>query len=312
MKPKIDYQPRGSVMLSRLMDYVKKARVLTHFNPFTSRIRFGCPHLLLCINVYTGCAFKCSYCYSQSYIRKHGNPRPKPHFKEHLLRDIKQARELNLNRLPVSISNSCDPMQPLEKTHQHTLYALRLLRENGFKKILLLTKNPSKILEKQYISIITPVDVSIQVTVPFIAIKSEEFEPNAPSVEARLDAVGELLKLGYSVTARVDPIIPNLGQTPDEIEQLLETLASKGVTAIISKCLRLQIKGDQDLYKRLKEFYRSNGKKYGWAYELNQGVRRETLQPVYDACKKQGIKFYTCIDKNMFPESHSCCRLGMK
>ncbi len=155
------------VMLSlgMLQSYERQAKVLKRFNPFRLKT---CP-LRLEVNVYTGCAFQCIYCYARAYIRDFEKPRCKSNFEENLKKDVKKAVEIGLNKLPVSTSNSCDPLQPLEDKYGHTLFTIKLLTENDFP--IIITKNPSKLLESKYLEAMDSKRTLIEVTA--INMKSE-------------------------------------------------------------------------------------------------------------------------------------------
>jgi len=55
------------------------------------------------------------------------NPRIKKNFKGRLDRDIKEYCDLGLPKIPVYLSSNCEPFQPLEEEHRHSLYALQRL-----------------------------------------------------------------------------------------------------------------------------------------------------------------------------------------
>ncbi len=291
-----------------LQDYEKYAKVLKKFNPFRPKI---CP-LRLEVNVYTGCAFQCVYCYARAYIRGFDKPRRKPNFEENLKRDVERAVEIGLNKLPVSISNSCDPLQPLEDKYEHTLYTIRLLTENGF-PIIVVTKNPSKLLESKYLEAMDSKRTLIETTIISLDLKS--FEPNAPSPMERMEAAKRLVEVGFNVAIRVDPIIPRFGeipgQSPSDLEALVEKICEIGVKLVIAKCLRLvgaTAKASPVFYYGLRPYYKSYGVWTGNCYELKDDVKRMLHMPIYSACLKRGIGYSTCLDSVDFPYSTTCDR----
>jgi DNA repair photolyase len=294
--------------LEALQNYEKQAKVLKRFNPFRSKT---CPFRLE-VNVYTGCAFQCIYCYARAYIRGFEKPRCKPSFEENLKKDVKKAVEIGLNKLPVSISNSCDPLQPLEDKYGHTLLTVKLLTENGF-PIIIVTKNPSKLLESKYLEAMDSKRTLIEVTV--INLDSKSFEPNTPPPMERIAAAGELVEVGFNVAIRIDPIIPRfgeiLGQSPSEIETLIENIREIGVKLVVAKCLRLvgaTAKAHPAFYYGLRPYYKIHGVWTGNCYELRNDVKQILHMPVYSACLKHGIGYSTCLDDVDLPGSTPCDR----
>lgn len=297
-------------LLERLNEFDKKSKILKRFNPFESSRSFGCTPRL-CVNVYTGCFFNCIYCYSRSYIPNFDKPRCKQNYEANLKRDIERALELGLGNLLVSVSNSCDPFQPLERVYKHTLYAIKRLIENGF-RLILLTKNPAQLLEKQYLSALDPKNAIIEVTIPFLD-NVGFFEPCAPSSQERIDAVCNLVNAGFIVSARIDPVIPRfgevLGQSSDEIAALVEKLSQVGVKHVVAKCLRLTgvtARANPVFYHALVPFYKANGYWAGNCYVIRDEVKKELLSPVYQACERYGLKLSTCTDHVQFLNSRFC------
>jgi DNA repair photolyase len=281
---------------------------LTRFNLFHSR---SCPERLE-VNVYTGCAFQCTYCFARAYIRDFDKPRCKQNFEKRLERDIKDALRLGLDKLPVSISNSCEPFQPLEDKYRHALLAIKLLTESGF-RILILTKNPAKLLDIELLEAMDSKKTFIEATIPFQ--NSKFFEPNALPTTERIQAVAELIKHGFTVAVRVDPIIPQYGnipgQTASEIETLIEKLHDARVKFIIAKCQRLvgaTAKVHPELYYGLRPFYVANGSWTGNCYELKDEVKQKLHVPIYQACNQHNMLYSTCLDNVHFPNSVRCDR----
>ncbi|MEM0056952.1 MAG: DUF1848 family protein [Candidatus Geothermarchaeota archaeon] len=295
-----------STLETRLWKYNKDAKILKVFNPFRSR---RCP-LRLEVNVYVGCAYQCKYCYSRAYIRNFDKPRCKPNFEKNLAEDVKRALEMGLNELPVNISNSCDPFQPLENKYKHSLFAMKLLIENNF-HLIVLTKNPSKLLKHEYLNALDPKKAFIEVTIT--KLNSWIFEPRAPSSLERIKAIADLIKLGFTVCVRIDPIIPCFkgvpGQTPSEINALIEKLYNVGVKVVIGKCLRLTsaiAAKYPDFYYSLKPYYVANGVWINNYYDLKDEIKRQLHAPIYRACSEYNMLYFTCLDKVSFPTAAAC------
>jgi DNA repair photolyase len=238
------------------------------------------------------------------------NPKPKEDFRNSLEKDIQRYCSSGFPKYPVYVSSNCEPLQPLEDEYRHTLYALKKLTEKDF-PILIMTKNPSKLLEPDYVKALNKSKTMIQVTIPFL---NNRFEPNAPTPNERIRAVGSLTTLGFQVVARVDPVIPVYdgieGQSVEEIDSLVYKLHGVGVNLVVSKCLRL-VNGIKKMYPRLydclKPYYRINRSEESHC-ELNCESKQKLLTPIYEACNKYGMKMATCVDGRHvnFPASIRC------
>lgn len=302
--PSVSSRPSGE---GRGGDLLGGLRVLAPFNPFKSRKDFPCP-LRLTLNVYVGCSFGCKYCYGQSYIRAFGRPRAKRDFERNLERDIATLKERGI-RPWVSISNSTDPLQSLERRYRHTLYALRRLLDEGF-PVLVVTKNPRMLLEPEYLEAIGRGFTKIHVTIPFL--QPSPLEPHGPPPEDRIEAIRELISLGFDVGVRVDPVIPRvgeIGQSEEELRLLLWRLAEAGVRRIYAKVLRLmgRLKALQGpFYASLKPYFQRAGIWKGSYFVLSEEERARVLSPLVEFAHDLGMEVFTCTDRVGLPGVRRC------
>jgi len=158
------------------------------------------------LDPYTGCAHGCLYCYASSYIPNFFSPRPKKDFIARLERDLNKAE-----KLPISISNSSDPYQPLEKKRMLTRKTLELLNEFSFPAMIVtksdLVLRDIPIIEKGKNAVaftITSMDDSL----------SLKLEPNAPPSSRRILALKRMHEIGVKTIARIDPLIPEVNEHP--------------------------------------------------------------------------------------------------
>jgi hypothetical protein len=131
---------------------------------------------------------------------------------------------------PVHLSNSTDPLQPLEQQHRHTLFALERLAEhrNRFTTVTLLTKSPAVLMDDRYIRVLhrlgeLPADhprrswfdaqgrppLRLECSLAFFNDEHRRLlDPAAPSVESRMEALRFLRKQNLPVYLRIDPLFP--------------------------------------------------------------------------------------------------------
>lgn len=298
------------LLTERLTKFGKSSKIIKLFNPNDSRTEFGCP-LRLCINTYVGCSHQCSYCYNH-WMKGFDNPHIKANFEKALRADIEKIFLYGLDKLVVSISNSTDPFQePIESTYKHSLFALKALKDRGL-KIMILTKNPKKLLENEYLDAMDREKTAIEVSIGFFKDRGH-LEPHAPSIEERISSAGQLIAKGFKKLAvRVDPIIPQEigGQTPEEIAILIKRLKDVGITHVISKVFRLVgaiQKTNPNFFKAAKDHYIRNGAKWHKNYYLLPVDKKAALlNMVYDACQEEGMVLSVCYEDFRMPGASRC------
>ncbi len=294
----------------RIHSFDKKSKVIKLFNPHKSRDEFGCPPRL-CINTYVGCSHKCAYCYNW-WMRGFEKPREKKSFKKALNHDVKMVFDYSLENLIVSISNSTDPLQqPLENTFKHTLLSLKTLKENKI-NVLIISKNPGALLDKEYIKSLDPERTAFEVTIAFYKDR-KELEPFAPFIKDRINAVKELINLGFDKFAvRIDPLIPVEigGQTDSELDLLINAIKNAGVNHVIAKVFRLvgAIQMEYpEFYYQSKEYYKNAGAKwFKNCYMLPFEHRTNLLERINNICLRAGIQLSTCYENVNLPQTIKC------
>jgi DNA repair photolyase len=206
---------------------VTRPRVIKWYCPFADQREFPSGHRY-CINVYTGCQHECQYCYATGYIT--AEPNCKNRFRHELCKDLEALEACDVPPAPVHLSNSTDPLQPLEQQHRHTLFVLERLAEHRkrFTTVTLLTKNPAVLMDDRYVQVLhrlseLPPDHTrrpwfdahgcpgLRVECSLAFFKDEHrrlLDPAAPSVESRMESLRFLQKAGLPVFLRIDPLFP--------------------------------------------------------------------------------------------------------
>jgi DNA repair photolyase len=197
-------------------DTVKKASLKTRtyalYAPQAKRDKFPAS-IRCCMNTYGGCPHRCKYCYVNNYIVNADKPREKEGLLKKGIRDIKDMKELGLSAVPLHISNSTDPLQErLEIETKTTFKLLRVIADNReqFTTVTILTKNPLLASYEPYLSVLKAIE-PCQVEVSLIFNNDETrafYEPDAPTVQSRLDGIRRLRDAGIKVSLRIDPLMP--------------------------------------------------------------------------------------------------------
>lgn len=154
-----------------------------------------------------GCQHDCSYCYAKSLLsfRKMWNVQ-RPAIAD--ISKVKKAiRKLNTGDI-VRLGGMTDCFQPLEKIKRVTYETIKMLNEKGV-GYLIVTKS-AIVADDEYIEIMDKNLAHIQITVTcFNDEKYKELGYEKASLPSdRIRAIEKLQKLGFDISLRLSPFIP--------------------------------------------------------------------------------------------------------
>jgi len=256
----------------------------------------------LTLNPYTGCDHHCVYCYASSYIPQFFECRPK---KDLISRVRKEAA--NLKGQIVSMSISSDPYPVIEEKAGLTRKCLEILSKYDC-QIQIITKSnlvvrDADILKKAHSM------VSLSITTEDDEV-SQIIEPNAPPSSARLQALEDLVSAGIPVAVRIDPIIPFVN---DSCENLVRTLVSLGAMHITSSTYKVRpdnwlrfSKALPEIAEKLKPLYFERGERLGRYVYLPKDLRCELMKKVSKLAAKYNVKFGACREGFGFLNTATC------
>jgi DNA repair photolyase len=160
------------------------------------------------INPYTGCQHGCSYCYARFMKRVTGHKEPWGEFVDVKINAADLLREeiKKKKRKRVWVSGVCDPYQPLEATYRLTRQCLEILAHHDW-PVVIQTRSPLVLRDIDIIQDAREFEVGFSVTTADERIR-ELFEPHAPPITDRIQALGELHKAGIRTYAMIAPVLP--------------------------------------------------------------------------------------------------------
>jgi len=225
--------------------------------------------------------------------------------KKNIFKDLK--RELpNLNRkIPITMSNSSDPYQPIEREYKITRKVLKMLSEF---KVQIITKSD---LVTRDSDLLSQMKAAVAITVTTLDEElAGKLEPLAPSPHDRLKAMEHLISHGIPVSARIDPIIPYINENAEELVKELSHIGVKHITSST-------FKPRYDSWRRLREtfpeeteklhsLYFDKGERKQNSSYLPEGLRLKLMKGVRQACKKHSISFATCREGLNINTAESC------
>ncbi len=170
--------------------------------------RSGIPGTDYCINPYVGCVHGCRYCYATFMKRFTGHTEQwgkfldiKINAPEVLKRQLKRAKKGG-----IIISSVTDAYQPIEVKYKLTKGCLEALVEYQFPASIL-TKSPLVLRDIDLFKRFEDIEIGITITTDNDSIR-KIFEPNAPPIGARLNALKTLHENGIKTYAFIGPVLP--------------------------------------------------------------------------------------------------------
>jgi DNA repair photolyase len=161
------------------------------------------------LNAYIGCQHQCVYCYAKFMKRFTGHREPwgafvdvKVNAPELLARELKKKKQKGR----VWMSGVCDAYQPLEKKYQLTRRCLEILIEEGW-PVTIQTKSPLVLRDIDILKRSADIEVGFTITTADEKVR-KIFEPGAPPVAKRIEALGTLHAEGIATFVMVAPMLP--------------------------------------------------------------------------------------------------------
>jgi len=201
------------------------------FNP----PEFGCLRGIASINITKGCAHGCVYCYARGF------PEAPPDGEVYLYKNLPELVEAELwkkKTLPnwVSFSTASDLFQPYDEILDVSYRVLKILLEAGI-GVVFLTKG---IAPQDFIDLFKKYPGKVKARIGLVSLNEQYrrvFEPYTASGSDRLEFIKALVDASVEVSVRVDPVVPYLVDSSDELERLFRAVVNIGVKNIALSCL---------------------------------------------------------------------------
>lgn len=306
-----------------------RPRVVKWYCPFACQKVFASGHRY-CINVYTGCAHGCVYCYAAGYEPETANS--KKAFEKQLCKDMDDLEAFDVPAAPVHLSNSTDPLQPLEERFGHTKFALeQILNHRGrFTTVTVLTKNPLRAVRLGYTDLFKELAAGgpgsngqpglvVEVSLAFLRENARRvYDPGAPSVPERMQGIRLLRQAGAAVVMRIDPLFPRSpvassknmadfglpeAQTIDDLKTLLAFAAENGVRHIVYSTAKITLprfRPPGKVMQKMKAVYEAAAAPEplvwrGGSWRLPQAVANEKVTgPFLELCSDYNLPAKFC------------------
>jgi DNA repair photolyase len=273
------------------------------------------------INLTSGCAHSCVYCYTRGYSTHPGEDRVVLY--RNTLSKLKEELAHKRKRpQAVYFSPSSDLFQPVPEVLELGYQVLEFLlsQEVG---VAFLSKGhiPGKTM-KLFFNNADKVRAQIGITTLDEGIQ-RMFEPNTASPGERIEQMAKLVAGGIATEARLDPILPGLTDTPDVLRHLFSALAKVGVKRVavstlflrnsVLESLKRNVR-NTELLQALLDFYRDAKRmaihaERSYVIALPSVVRNGIYTRIGRIAEEHGIGLVICACKN--PDlAHGTCNIG--
>lgn len=165
----------------------------------------------LACNLYRGCTHGCRYCYAPATMRTtgekwHGQAEPR---KDVLRLLEKDSLRLEGDRRSILFCFLCDPYQPLERTERLTRQAIEIMAQHHLNNQVL-TKGCADLIMED-LGLMKKAHTQLGLTLCFADDNlRQKWEPNASTVDDRLNILKTAHKAGMFTWVSLEPVIdPN-------------------------------------------------------------------------------------------------------
>ncbi len=270
------------------------------------------------INMYRGCSHGCIYCDSRSlcyHVAEDGRDFEDIEVKENALELLEAALKRKKKKCMIGTGAMTDPYIPLEYKLEYTKGALELIEKYGF-GVCVQTKSDRVLRD---IELLQRINNRTKAVVQMTLTTADEklckmLEPKVCGTKKRFEALKRLKDAGIPTVVWLDPILPFINDTKENIEGILEYCAEAGVYGVICFGMGLTLRAGnrEHFYKKLDEHFPGLREVYertfGFKYEVNSPDNSELMSLFHRRCGKYGMAhrnedifgyMYRFEDKNM-------------
>ena len=262
------------------------------------------------VNISSGCAHGCIYCYTRGYSQYPGEASVRVYRDTAMRVALELARK---RRPPVSVyfCPSCDAFQPIEAVLQQSYDTMAAVLGEGV-GVEFVTKGavPGRFLDL-FSRHRGRVSAQVGLTMLDDGLRGL-LEPGAASVGERLRSISRLKGVEVSVSVRADPLIHGVTDSDSSLAALMAACRERAVTEMAASYLFLRpavtagLKrhlADRELLQRILAPY-AEGQRFqlrggaGGGLALPQPIRRAGFTRLRQLAAKHGVHVHLCGCKN--------------
>ncbi len=166
------------------------------------------------VNPYTGCEHSCNYCYARFMRRFTGHREAWGEFVDAKINAPALLSKEIQRKKPgtVWMSGVCDPYQPLEARLRLTRQCVQIIVDAGW-PLVIQTRSPLVVRDLDVLALAADGEVGLSVTTADEQVR-RWFEPKAPPISRRIEALGRLHRAGVKTFAMIAPLLPGAEDLP--------------------------------------------------------------------------------------------------
>lgn len=248
------------------------------------------------MNLYRGCSHGCIYCDSRSKCYQINHPFEDIEVKENALELLESALKKKRQKCMIGTGSMTDPYIPLELELKYVRRALELIDQYGF-GVALQTKSDRVLRDMDLLDKINrKTKCVVQMTLTNVDDElSKKLEPGVCTTTRRFEVLKEFRDAGIPTVVWLDPILPFINDTIENVSGLLDMCVEAKVKGIICFGMGLTLReGNREYFYRhldlhfpgVKEKYI---KTYGNQYEIASPNNDDLMRLFHKRCKDHGI-----------------------
>lgn len=248
------------------------------------------------MNLYRGCLHGCIYCDSRSLCYQMDHVFEDIEVKENALELLEQALKRKRKRCMIGTGAMTDPYLPLEEKLRLTRGALELIRRYGFGATVL-TKSAGVLRD---LDLLADINCQAKAVVQMTLTTYDDqlcriLEPRVCVTSQRIAALKAFRDAGVPTIVWLDPILPFLNDTRENIDGILDACIDAGVKGVLCFNMGLTLRsGNREyFYARLDRHFPGLKERYirtyGNQYEINSPRNGELMTLFHRRCEQSGM-----------------------
>jgi DNA repair photolyase len=261
------------------------------------------------MNNYRGCSHGCIYCDSRSKCYSMGHLFEDIEIKGNAPELLEEALRRKRNKCMIATGSMSDPYNHLEEKIRSTRKCLELIERYGF-GLAIQTKS-DRILRD--LDLLCKISENAKCVVQMTLTTYDEdlcriLEPYVSTTKQRVEVLKTMRDHKIPTIVWLDPILPYINDTEENIRGILEYCHAAEVYGIIyfGAGLTLREGNREYFYQKLDEHFpglkEKYQRKYGDAYQVMSEKNTELSKIVYDFCAKWNI---VCDVEQLFAYMHT-------
>lgn len=286
---------------------IEKIRCKSLLHPFSAH-HSECPNRLV-INPYVGCQHRCLYCYGTYFFfpKFFDVIQVKINAPQILQQEIRKYKRSHEFFPPVYISAATDSYQPLERRFHITQQCVKILQAHNI-SYYIMSKSDAMLQDLELHSKYQKRCMGIWSITSLSEDRRKLIEPHSPPIKRRLKALEQFSHAGITTAFRIDPILPFIDDSPEELEQVIATCADLGATHFTTSILKLRKeiwsriksyfldRGEEQLINKYEDLYFSPRYRRGSYYYPKTEYRQKLLVLLKTLATKYNLSFGTCLE----------------